>query len=87
MITFKEYYKKINVVNISIDFEAREIEMKDINNEKARILYFSKSITKQFNLVDIFESNKNEGDDIFMVFENGHENKDWLFIGQQGFTI
>jgi len=78
-ISFKEWYEKNGLISITIDFEKRLLigYNADFSDEKRLVL--SKSIDSEFNLIELFESNKDKGDFIYQVTLSGYEDKDYLW--------
>ena len=79
-IPFKEYFKKISGDRIEINHYTRVIEIYNAESEHIKTLYFSKTISRKFNVPDLFEVYLKEGEYLFYVWENGYEDKDWLYI-------
>ncbi len=78
-VYFKEWYKKNKLISINIDFDKRLLIAYNADFSEEKELVLSKSIDSEFNLIELFEGNKEKGDFIYQVALEGYECKDYLW--------
>lgn len=78
-LAFTMFFKKINGTGVQIDFKHKKIFIFDSNNKIATIIYFSKGIECNFDILDLLETDHKVGKHAYYVFEKGYLDKNWLW--------
>jgi hypothetical protein len=78
-IPFNIYYDKIKGAQVIIDFDSRKLFIRNENNENVTVVYFSKKISEEFTVENLFRKEESQKDVAYFIFENGHAHKNWLW--------
>lgn len=84
---FAQWYKKTNSLSIELDFDLRTLKTFSKENKPLRTLEMSNSIDSDFDLIDLFNQNKDIGDYHYGVMENGYSGKDYLWRRKISITL
>jgi hypothetical protein len=83
-ITLKDFSREINAESIECDFGRRKLKIYDADKNLISVIVFSATVPELFNIEDILYRNTSSGELEYFVYQNGYDNRYWLYCFRVG---